>query len=375
MFLKLTYWPHTYLEVGFIAFLLAVFGMPAGIWVLRRLGMMDEVSENKIHHKPVPRGGGIVIFLAFALAVLFPDYRNESMKGVLLGGFICLCVGALDDYLGGIPGFYKLVTLMGVTLVLSHYGVRLNLFRDHPWADVILTMIWIVGVTSAFNGTDNMDGLASGISILVSAMFLVIAMQAYSVYHTENHLSWFGLLSVGLIGANLGFLVYNFHPARVFMGDAGSFFQGFTLAALGVMGEWSEKNRLVSCIIPVLILGVPIFDFAYILLVRVWRGETRTLRGIIDHCAPDHLSHRLMWLGFSQRKAVIFIYIICLAMGISGMLLRNSDSLVDSVFALIQGLAIVVIVVVLMATAARLHLDTVRRQVGVLEPNDEHRSE
>ena len=84
----------------------------------------------------------------------------------------------------------------------------------------------------AFSGTDNMDGLASGISVIVAAMFLVIAMQAYYLHHTENHLSWFGLLSVGLIGANLGFLVYNFHPARVFMGDAGSFFQGFTLAAL-----------------------------------------------------------------------------------------------------------------------------------------------
>ena len=109
------------------------------------------------------------------------------------------------------------------------------------------------------------------------------------------------------------------------MGDAGSFFLGFTLAALGVMGEWTE-NRLISCAIPVLILGVPLFDFTYILIARILRGETRTLRSIIDHCAPDHLSHRLLWIGFRQRTAVFFIYLISITLGVSGILLRNSES-------------------------------------------------
>lgn len=362
----LQYWPRTYLIVGLTAFILSAVGMPAGIYALRKLGMVDHVSENKIHRKPVVRGGGIVIFLAFAIAVLLPDYRNENMKGVLMGAFICLCVGAVDDYVGGIPGFYKLITLFLVTLILSYYGVRLNIFRGFPALDVALTMLWIVGVTSAINGSDNMDGLAGGIAVIVSVMFFTIAMQTYAVYHGENRLSWFGLLSVGLIGANLGFLIYNSHPAKVFMGDSGSFFLGFTLAALGVMGEWSEQSRLVSCTIPVLILGVPLFDFAYILFVRVWRGDTRTLRDMIDHCAADHLSHRLMWIGFSQRKAVFFIYLICIAMGISGILLRHSDSLLDSQLALLQGLSIAAIVMVLMATAAKLHVGAVRAQAQPL---------
>ncbi len=361
------YWPKTYITVGVTAFLISALGMPIAIWALKRLGVMDRVADNKIHKKPVPRGGGIVIFLAFAIAVLLPDYRNEGMKGVLLGAFICLVVGAIDDYVGGIPGFYKLITLLLVTLILSNYGVRLHLFKDNEVLDIAFTMLWIVGVTSAFNGIDNMDGLASGVTVIVALMYFVMALQVYLTVFTENRLSWFGLLAIGLIGANLGFLIYNFHPARIFMGDSGSFFLGFTVAALGVMGEWSEGSRLVSCIIPVLILGVPLFDFAYIIITRIARGETRTLRAVIDHCAPDHLSHRLMWLGFSQRQAVLFIYLICVAMGVSGMLLHNTESLIDSALALAQGLAVISVVIILMTTSERRHTSMVQGLVGRLE--------
>ncbi len=248
-----------------------------------------------------------------------------------------------------------------MTLILAYFGVRLNIFHN-ALLDIGLTALWIVGVTSAFNGIDNMDGLASGVSIIVASMFFIIALQAYLVTSTETSLSWFGMLSIGLIGANLGFLIYNFNPAKIFMGDSGSFFLGFTLAALSVMGEWSE-NRIVSCAIPVLILGVPLFDFAYILIARVYRGETRTLRQVIDHCAPDHLSHRLVWFGFTPRKAVLLIYLISIVLGVTGVLLRNTESMLDTQLALMQGGVIVAIVIVLMATAARKHKRTVEAQV------------
>jgi len=353
MFRLPDYWPKTYILVGVSSFLIAVLAMPLAIHLLRCFGVMDSLADNKIHTRPVPRGGGVVIFGAFVVAVLLPGYRSDAMNGILTGAFICLVVGVLDDISGGISGFWKLLTLLAVTLVLSHFGVRLNIF-ENAYFDVPLTMLWIVGVTSAFNGTDNMDGLASGIAVIVAGMFFVIAVQAYLVTSTETSLSWFGMLSIGLIGANLGFLVYNFHPARVFMGDSGSFFLGFTLAALGVLGEWTEM-KLVSCVIPIIILGVPLFDFAYIIITRIRRGETRTLREIIDHCAMDHLSHRLLWIGFSQRQAVLFIYLICLALGVSGVLLRNSDSLLDAALALFQGLATIAIVIILMVAAEHRH--------------------
>jgi UDP-GlcNAc:undecaprenyl-phosphate/decaprenyl-phosphate GlcNAc-1-phosphate transferase len=244
-----------------------------------------------------------------------------------------------------------LFALFAATLVLYWFDVQLNLVQWAP-LDVALTMLWITGFTSAFNGLDNMDGLASGVAVIVSTMFLTIALQAFYLAGTETSLSWFGMLAAGLIGANLGFLIYNFKPARVFMGDSGSFFLGFTLAALGVMGEWAE-HRVIAVTIPILILGVPIFDFGYILLARIVRGETRTLRSVIEHCGTDHLSHRLVWIGFKQWQAVLVIYLICIILGLSGILLRNSSSGFDSALGLVQGLSILTIIVLLMAAADR----------------------
>jgi UDP-GlcNAc:undecaprenyl-phosphate GlcNAc-1-phosphate transferase len=349
MFFPLPSWPVLYLYTGAAAFVLAAFSMPVALTLLRRFNILDRVTDEKIHTQPTPRGGGIVIFLAFALAVLLPDYRDNPMKGVLLGSFICLIVGAIDDLRGGVPAVIKLVALTWATLIMSLFGVQLSL-TGFFLIDLMLTWLWIVGVTSAFNGIDNMDGLASGVAVIVSGMYLAIALDAHFAAGTETSLSWFGLLASGLIGSNLGFLLYNFKPAKVFMGDSGSFFLGFTLAALGVMGEWAD-SRIVACTIPVLILAVPIFDFTYILIARIFKGQTRTVREVIEHCAPDHLSHRLVWLGFSQRRAVLFIYLMAFVLGLSGILLRNSTRGFDSALGLVQGVSVVALIVTLMLTA------------------------
>ncbi len=347
------YWPMIWIRVGVAALAISALGMPVAAFLLRKMGVYDHVADNKLHKKPIPRGGGIMIFIAFAIAVLEPDYRNNPMKGVMLAGFICLVVGAIDDIRGGIPAVIKFVTLVVVTLIMEQFGVKLELFHI-DWLNTLVTILWIVGVTSAINGIDNMDGLAAGVVTIIASMYFMIALQAYIDVRTENALSWFGMLSAGLIGANLGFLIHNFKPARIFMGDSGSFFLGFMVAALGVMGEWAS-DAVVSSTIPILILGVPLFDFAYIIIARILRGETKTIRQVIEHCALDHLSHRLLWLGFTQRQAVLFIYLISIAMGISGLLLRNSESHLDSALGLIQGLAVVTIIIVLMAVAAHHH--------------------
>jgi len=344
------YWPRTYLTVAITAFVLSAVCMPAAIFALHKLRLLDAVKEDRIHKQPMPRLGGVVMFFAFAVAVIIPGYRSHAFNGVMLGAFICLVIGALDDLTGGkIPGIWKLLTLVLVTLIIQRFGVHLHAFKS-DWLDTLVMILWIVGVTSAFNGIDNMDGLASGVAIIVSGVYLFIAVQAWLVVKTETSLAWFGMLSAGLIGANLGFLIYNFKPARIFMGDSGSFFLGFMLAALGIMGEWTE-NRVVSCTIPVLVLGVPLFDFAYVLIARIITGRTRTLVQVINHCGTDHISHRLTWIGFSQRQAVLFVYLICIAFGATGILLRNSVNLLDSALGILQGLAIMTIVVTLMKIA------------------------
>lgn len=348
------YWPRTYLTVGVTAFVLAAVLMPVAIFFLRRLRIVDTVTPDKLHQHPVARGGGVVMFLAFAVAVILPGYRSSEFNGVILGALIVTAVGALDDFhKGGIRGVWKLATLVVVSLILERFGVRLDTFKWAP-LDIFLTIVWIVGVTSAFNGIDNMDGLASGIAAIVAGVYLFIAVQAWLMVKTETSLAWFGMLAAALIGANVGFLVYNFKPAKIFMGDSGSFFLGFTLAALGVMADWTP-NRVISCSIPVIVLGVPLFDFAYILIARIARGETRSLRSIIDHCGMDHLSHRLTWMGFSQRQAVLLIYLICVALGVSGVLVRNSVNYLDATLGILQALSILAIVVILMAVANRRH--------------------
>lgn len=345
-------WPMVYVFSGVTAFLLAAFLTPVLVRLLTHFEVMDQVSPEKIHTKPIPRGGGIVIFLAFAIAVLLPNYRDNPMKGVMVGAFICLVVGALDDWKGGIPAVIKLGALTVATLVMSAFGVQVTLFSSFA-LNLFVTWLWIVGVTSAFNGIDNMDGLSTGIAVIVSSMFLLIATQSYYAAGTETSLAWFGLLASGLIGACLGFLIHNFFPAKVFMGDAGSFFLGFTLAALGVMGEWSSQNAVVSCTIPILILGIPIFDFAYTVLSRIIHGQTTTLRQIIEHCDMDHLSHRLVNIGFSQRGAVLLIYLMAVGLGTTGILLRNSGSLLDIALSMMQAAAVLSVIVMLVRTAAK----------------------
>lgn len=368
---KLHYWPKTYIETLVVAFLLAAILTPVAARLLRRAGVVDAPSATKIHTKPTPRGGGVVIFLAFAVAVLLPNYRDNPMKGVIIGAFVCMLVGLVDDIRGGVPAVLKLLTLVFVTVIMAEFGVKVRLFQIY-WLDVAVTIVWIAGVTSAFNGLDNMDGLASGTAAIVSGMFFLIALQAFAATGTENALSWFGLLAAGLMGATLGFLIYNFKPAAIFMGDSGSFSLGFTLASLGVMGEWAE-NRIIACTIPVLILGVPLFDFAYIIIARILRGDTRTVRSVIEHCAPDHLSHRLCWIGFSQRKAVLFIYLVGAGLGVTGVLLRDSETTFDSVPALLQGFAIVLIVMVLMHTASTQHIKVIREEAARLVESLERR--
>ncbi len=348
------YWPDTYINVAITAFVLSAVCMPIAIFLLRKLNLLDTVKKDKIHTRPVPRLGGVVMFFAFAVAVILPGYRSHAFNGVMLGAFVCLVVGAADDLTGGkIPGLWKLVTLVAVTFIMQWFGVHLHVFKT-PWLDTAAMILWVVGVTSAFNGIDNMDGLASGVATIVSAVYLFIAVQAWLVVKTETSLAWFGMLSAGLIGANLGFLIFNFKPARIFMGDSGSFFLGFLLAALGVMGEWTE-NRIISCTIPALVLGVPLFDFAYVLIARIAKGQTRTLTEVINYCGMDHISHRLTWIGLSQRQAVLFIYLICFALGATGILVRNSVNYLDSVLGILQGLAVLTIVVVLMRIADLRH--------------------
>jgi UDP-GlcNAc:undecaprenyl-phosphate GlcNAc-1-phosphate transferase len=179
------------------------------------------------------------------------------------------------------------------------HGVVINVFPNY-FINVIFSVIGLVGITNALNFLDNMDGLAAGIASICAFGIAAIA------YRTGQR--WLVFLSLSLLGSCLGFLRYNFKPAKIFMGDSGSTFLGFTIASMIIMATWSQY-KTVAITIPVLILGVMIFDTTLITILRILEGKVRTFRQWLEHADTDHISHRLVDMGLSEREAVMFIYI------------------------------------------------------------------
>ena len=204
---------------------------------------------------------------------------------------------------------------------------------------MIFTLFWIVGIISAWNATDNMDGLAGGYTIIASFAFMLVAVNMKDW--------WMALTAVALAGGTFGYLPFNFSSKRkIFMGDSGSYFIGYTLAAMSVLGEWTS-NTFISCIIPVLILSIPIFDLSYTVYYRHKTGVTGTIMEAINHSAPDHLSHRLVSLGLSPIQAVIFLWCLGICLALSGILLRSSVQIINTLICMIQAGMIFLLIIIL----------------------------
>ncbi|HEQ60692.1 MAG TPA: undecaprenyl/decaprenyl-phosphate alpha-N-acetylglucosaminyl 1-phosphate transferase [Firmicutes bacterium] len=310
-------------------------------WLAVRVGLMDVPDVRKTHRSPVALGGGVAIYFAFALAVYLTRYYDRPLQGIVLGGFLMLVVGLIDDWRGGIPATLKFFILVALTIFLTFppFNVILNLTKIYV-VDAGLTILWIVGITSAFNAVDNMDGQAAGLGAIAAGAFALVALETQNLF--------MGMLSLGVMGSCLGFLPHNFSSrGKVFMGDAGSFTLGYLLAAISIIGEWSD-SKVVSCTIPVLILAVPIFDLTYVVLYRYFTGVTSGLRQALTHCAQDHLAHRLVALGATPRQAVLFIYFIATCLALGGVVLRTNTALLSSSLHVVQALMILAIVVILM---------------------------
>ncbi|HEY9722158.1 MAG TPA: MraY family glycosyltransferase [Oscillatoriaceae cyanobacterium] len=307
------FWP--YLVTLLVAWLATDLLIP---WVTRlayKLGRVDTPDARKVHTVPIPRLGGVAIFLGFSIAVaaiewlvpgpLFP--RTGPYVGLIAGGALIFLLGIADD-LKPLPAKFKLLMQIAAAGLAVYFGVRID-FLSNPQGGLILlapsiaiplTIFWLVGITNTINLIDGLDGLAGGVSLIAASTTAVIAWQ--------THQPLIALVAIALIGATIGFLRYNWNPAKIFMGDSGSLFLGFTLATLSVIGVL-KLVATAALLVPVLILGVPIFDTAFAIVRRALQR-----RPIFS---PDrgHLHHRLLGLGLSQRRAVIVIYGICLLLG------------------------------------------------------------
>ncbi|MGB9662808.1 MAG: MraY family glycosyltransferase [Moorellaceae bacterium] len=293
-----------------LAFSLSLLLTPVLKWVAPRIGALDRPDPRKIHSAPMPRLGGVAIFIGFVAAFLVAGITDPAYRGMLWGASLVTAVGLLDDIKGLSPR-RKLAGQVSAALIVTVLGVRVE-FLTNPFNGLLflgklaipVTLLWLVGVTNALNLVDGLDGLAAGTAIIAALTMAVVAWLQGEI--------WVAFLALALAASALGFLPYNFYPASIFMGDSGSMFLGFTLASLAVLGL-TKSATVISLFVPVVILGIPILDTLFAIVRRFLNH-----RPIFQ---PDkgHLHHCLMAQGFSQRQAVLAIYLVNLCLGASAV--------------------------------------------------------
>jgi UDP-GlcNAc:undecaprenyl-phosphate GlcNAc-1-phosphate transferase len=303
---------HTSLVFG-LALVLSLILTPVMRKLALRTGFVDVPVARSMHTEPKPYLGGVAMYLAFLAAVILGGgLKDGKMVGILVGGGLTVLLGIVDDkvrlsakvkFLGQIFTAAVLVYLYGVRIdmVFSPLGERWVQFG--MWAGP-LTIFWIVAFMNVVNLVDGLDGLAAGIATIASLTLLLVSLQQQSAAAI--------LLSAALAGATTGFLRYNFNPAKIFMGDAGSMFLGYTLAAISVVGVL-KTTLTVSVFVPVLALALPIFDTAFAIIRRLASGRS------IGEADRDHLHHRLLKLGLSHRSTVLVMWAISAWMGLSAV--------------------------------------------------------
>ncbi len=285
-------------QIFFLSFFVAALCVPLLRTIAFRFKILDFPKNHGIHIHPVPRLGGVAICIAFVVGAIFRMDLSEQLKGVLLGSSIIFTIGLLDDIFHLRASLKLLIQILACGIMMFNYGVILHMF---PWPvlDAFFTALGIIGLTNAVNFLDNMDGLASGLVAISSFTIFLIAFQTHQI--------WLAYLTMALVGATIGFLVFNLRPAHIFMGDSGSTFLGFTLASFTVMTDWSSFLP-VTLAVPILMLGVPILDMILITILRAKEGKVHNFKEWIDYTGKDHLSHRVMRLGVGKRGAVFCLW-------------------------------------------------------------------
>jgi UDP-GlcNAc:undecaprenyl-phosphate GlcNAc-1-phosphate transferase len=290
-----------FLFIAIVAGLIAFIGTPFTLIIAQRVGLVAIPNARKTHMVPTPLLGGAAMWAAFVISLLIfgQETQYQELAAIIIGGTVMAAVGLIDDRVGLGP-LPKLIGELLAATILVIGGVQARIFGIW-WLDVGLTLFWIVGICNAINFQDNMDGLAAGISAVAAGSFLLLAALNGQVLVAS--------LAAALLGACLGYLVYNFQPAISFMGDTGALLLGFMLAVLGIKIDFPGIHPLSTWMAPILVLGLPIFDTTLVTISRLRRGISPAQGG------ADHTSHRLARLGLSHRRVVLALYISGIALG------------------------------------------------------------
>ncbi len=299
----------------FVALLVALLVTPVAIRLAHKLGVVDLPNARKVHVGAMPRMGGVAIYAGFVVGALLLGYFTRQVAALLIAGTLVMGVGLYDD-IKGISPKGKLLVQLVAALVLIKGGVYVQFITNPFDGGVIslgifaipLSVLWLVGMSNAVNLVDGLDGLSAGVSSIAA---LTIAVACF----VQGNLVTCSLAAV-LAAAACGFLRYNFHPAKTFMGDCGSLFLGFMLGALAMMG-FSKGATIISIFIPFLIMGIPIFDTMFAIIRRLFQHKP------IFEADKGHLHHCLLSCGLSHRQTVLVIYGISLVMGAAAVLMAT----------------------------------------------------
>ncbi len=297
-----------------LCFLTAVLVTPLVKNFALKIGATDQPNQRKVHQKVMPRLGGLAIYISFLSGFIFLQPQDDYVLPILLGSFVIILTGFFDDMLELSPKWKLAGQILAAGIVIAG-GVQVNFVNlpfdgqiDLGWFGVPLTLIWIIGVTNAINLIDGLDGLAAGVSTIVLATLAVIALMTGNPFVVA--------LALILMGSTLGFLIYNFNPAKIFMGDTGALFLGFMISVISLLGF--KNVTLFSLVVPIIILGVPISDTLFAIIRRIVNKKPLS--------APDksHLHHCLLRLGYSHRQTVLIIYGMSSLLGLAAIILTQS---------------------------------------------------
>lgn len=332
-----------------------------------RLGVIDYPGKRKSHQVPAPRMGGLAIFASLLIVVWgslywLPNLQSSPLGmslykslsaisnyvvitrklwALLVGSLIITSIGILDDVRGvNFSPFVKFAGQIAAASVLLPAGIYMDLLNRVPCISMLLSVVWVVGITNSFNLLDNMNGLSSGIALICSGIFLVLV--------TVKGEFFIALLFSAIIGSTLGFFQFNIRSGSIFMGDTGSLLLGFLLGSLSLLARYVDPNdtSLFPVLAPVIILGLPLFDTFSVIIIRL-RDRRPVFKG-----DQMHLSHRLVRIGMTMRQAVYFNYLMAFTIAANALLIINSP-LLHSLVAVVQVAALVAMVSILMITHAR----------------------
>jgi len=314
-------------------------------WLAPVIGAMDIPDSRKQHGQVTPLLGGAAVFLAFLLAILVNGIFSKELTAILIGTTLLFIIGIIDD-VRDVNAAVKLLTQLAAVGCVMFQGIVLRVLPESlgiaaDLSNGLLTILWILGITNAFNFFDGMDGMASGLGLIIAFFLGVVAFQTDQAF-----LGW---IAVAVMGSCLGFLPYNLlknEKATIFWGDAGSTVIGFILACVAVYGEWDLNNSVVAVVSPLLIFWVLIFDMVHITIDRIATGKVTSFKEWIEYVGRDHLHHRMAQILGGPKRSVFFIYLLTACFGISAVVLRNATTR-DAVLLLFQAAFMVIMVTVL----------------------------